>query len=272
LKKYLNELLIGFFLVTVALASPWFNLTISNHELVKTYFSGIGISLLLIIFLISKKPYENLEIKLNPIKLSLLTLFIFGTLSFTWSLNFDSTMNKWLLWLSALFSFLVSLNLNLNHSNLNKLTWSLIVSAGIVASIGILQYLFDPFALTQSAIPGSTFANKNIASQVIILIFPMSFFLILSNKNEGIRVWLATFITAFLLVYIFYASSRTAWIATIVEICLFLLYLIIYRKKLSGWFKWSSNKTNASIAGFILTICLINLLIFWLYKLFNSVS
>jgi hypothetical protein len=86
----------------------------------------------------------------------------------------------------------------------------------------------------------------------------MSFFVILSNKNQGIKVWLATFITAFLFVYIFYASSRATWIATIVEICLFLSYLIIHRKKLSGWFKWSSNKTSASIAGILLIICLIN--------------
>ena len=87
----------------------------------------------------------------------------------------------------------------------------------------------------------------------------MSLFLILSNKNQGIKVWLATFITSFLIVYIFYATARAVWIATSIEIMLILLYFISYKNKLADWFIWNSNKTYASIAGLLLTICLINL-------------
>lgn len=259
LKKYINELLIGFFLISTALASPWFNLTVSNHELVKTYFCGLGISTLLVLSFIFKPHSDKVNLNLNLIKLSLLALFLYGTASFLWSLNFDSTVNKWLLWLTALFSFLVGINLSSNHSNLNKLTWGLTLSAGVIAVIGILQYLFDPFSLTQSAIPGSTFANKNIASQVIVLIFPMSFFLLLSEKNQGIRVWLITLTCSFMLVYIFYATSRAAWIVIFIEIILLILYILNHRKKLPNWFTWNSNKTFASITAVVLTISLINL-------------
>ena len=259
LKKYINELLVGFFLISIAVASPWFNLTVSNHELVKTYFSGFGVSIVFIVIFILRKYDEGAKLNLNLIKLSLLTLFAYGTISFAWSINFDSSLNKWLLWLTTLLSFLIGLNLSSNHSNLNKLTWGLVLSAGTIATIGILQYLIDPFTLTQSVFPGSTFANKNIASQVLVLILPMSFFLLLSDKNQGIKVWLITLNISFLLVFIFYATSRAAWIVTFIEMVLLILYLINYRKKLTDWFNWNSNKTYASIAAVTLTIVLINL-------------
>ncbi|MBW5291108.1 MAG: hypothetical protein Rsou_0778 [Candidatus Ruthia sp. Asou_11_S2] len=42
--------------------------------------------------------------------------------------------------------------------------------------------LFDPFSLTQAAVPApSTFGNKNMATQPIILILPLSLFLFFSD-------------------------------------------------------------------------------------------
>ena len=183
----LNTLWVGIFLFLLAIASPWFNLTVSNHEFIKSYFAGFGIALLMMVSLFYKSHDSEANLKINYIKLSLFSLFLFGTASFFWTIDFDFTFNKWLLWLTATFSFILAINLSLSHDSLIKLTWGLLISAGTIAIIGILQYLFDPFTLTQSAIPGSTFANKNIASQVLVLILPLSYFLILSKKVQACK-------------------------------------------------------------------------------------
>ena len=255
----LNTLWVGFFLFLLAISAPWFNLTVSSHELVKSYFASFGIALLMLASLIYKSYNSKINFKINYIKLSLFSLFLFGTASFFWSLNFDFTFNKWLLWLTALFSFILALNLSTSHDNLIRLTWGLVFSAGTIATIGILQYLFDPFSLTQAAIPSSTFGNKNIASQVLILILPLSYFLMLSKKVEGLKIWLLAVITAFIFVYIFYASSRAAWIVTFIEVLLIIFYLIINRRKVSDWCFWDSNKRNATIFGLLLILLLTNI-------------
>jgi len=257
-KNNLNTLWLGIFLFLLAIASPWFNLTISNHEFIKSYFAAFGIAFLMMASLFYKINDSEVNLKINYLKLSLSILFLFGTASFFWSINFDMTFNKWLLWLTAAFSFILATNLSLSHDSLIKFTWGLLVSAGTIAIIGILQYLFDPFTLAQAAIPGSTFANKNIASQVLVLILPLSYFLLLSKKVDGVKVWLLSILTACIFVFIFYATSRAAWIVSLVEILLIIFYLSINRKKISSWCLWNSNKRNAFIFGLLLMIFLAN--------------
>ena len=50
-QKNLNVYLVGIFLVILAVASPWFNLSVANHTFVKSYFAGIGSALLFLITL-----------------------------------------------------------------------------------------------------------------------------------------------------------------------------------------------------------------------------
>ena len=255
----LNLVWVGIFLFILAIVAPWFNLTVSNHELVKSYFAAFGIGLLMFISLIYKYNNTEITLKINYIKISLFTLFIFGTSSFLWSINFDFTFNKWLLWLTATFSFILALNLSTSHNNLIKLSWGLILAAGAIAIIGILQYLFDPFTLTQASIPASTFGNKNIATQVLVLILPMCFFLMMSKKVEGIKIWILAPIISFIFVFIFYTASRAAWIVTFTETLLIILYFIFNRAKITNWCLWNNNKRNATIFSVILIIFLINL-------------
>jgi exopolysaccharide production protein ExoQ len=255
----LKTLWVGILLFLLAISAPWFNLTVSSHELVKSYFAAFGIALLMLASLIYKSHNSEINFKINYIKISLFTLFIFGTSSFLWSINFDFTFNKWLLWLTAAFSFIFALNLSTSHNNLIRLSWGLILAAGTIAIIGILQYLFNPFSLTQHSIPGSTFANKNIATQVLVLILPMCCFLMLNKKVSELQVWILAFIISFIFAFIFYSASRAAWVVTFTEILLILLYFILNRAKITDWGLWNKNKRNATIFSAILILFLINL-------------
>ena len=255
----LNVFWVGVLLIALAVAAPWFNLTVSSPELVKSYIASFGISLLMFLSLYYKCNNSEVNLKINYIKLTLFLLFIFGTLSTLWSINFDFSVSKWLLWLIAAFSFVLALNLSIENNSLIKLSWGLIITAGVIAVIGILQYLLDPFNLAQNSAPASTFGNKNIAIQPIILILPLSIFLLLSKQVQNLKAWALIIITSLVIVYITYTTTRSAWLAVIIELLLIALYLITNRIKLREWIDWNKNKGYAAIFGILATLVLINL-------------
>jgi O-antigen ligase len=251
--------LLNIFLISIAISSPWLNNTISNHDFVKSYFAFFGLALIMIFSIYMNLKNEEIILKINPIKISLLILFLAGLFSLFWSVNTDLTINKILLWTIGLFSFVIAKNLNNSSENLLSLTWGLVLMAGAIAFVGILQYLLDPFTLTQAASPSSTFGNKNIASQPLVLIFPLSLILIVSNKSHGIKAWIITISIALILSYIFYTKTRAVWIALFFEIILIVSFFINYWFKSNKWIDWNKNKTYASIFGILLLFVLINL-------------
>jgi len=257
--KTLNVFWVGVLLIALAVAAPWFNLTVSSPELVKSYIASFGVSLLMFLSLYYKCNNSEVQLKINHIKSSLLLLFIFGTFSALWSVNFDLTVTKWLLWLIAASSFILAINISIENDSLIKLSWGLVLGAGVIAVIGILQYLFDPFNLAQHSAPASTFGNKNLAIQPIILILPLSIFLLLSKQVQNLKAWALIIITSLVVVYIFYATTRSAWLAVIIELLLIALYLIANRIKLREWIDWNKNKGYATIFGILIILVLINL-------------
>ena len=263
LKSKLNEnhgiLLLGIFLLFLAIASPWFNLSVSNHSIVKSYFASFGISTLLFLVLLNNCRNSDVTLKINYIKLSLISLFIFGTLSISWSVNFDLAVGKWLLWVISAFSFLFALNLSINYGSSIKIAWSLTIAAFAIAIIGLLQYYFNPFSLREATTIASTFGNKNIATEVLVLIFPLSIFLLFSSKVQGIKVWILLGIISLIITYVIFTSTRAAWIAISVELFCIALYFIIKRSEIIHWINWNKNKKNAIIVALIVTLTLLNI-------------
>ena len=170
-----NIIWIGFFLFILSVTSSWFSLTISSPDILKLYVASFGVTLLLILGLYCKCKVPNVDLKINSIKLSLTLLFVLGALSLIWSINFDFALSKLLLWTIGAFSFILSLNLTITDKNLIKLAWCLIVAGTSIALIGLFQHYTNPFSTPLW--PPSSFGNKNFATQVLVLVFPISFFL-----------------------------------------------------------------------------------------------
>jgi O-antigen ligase/tetratricopeptide (TPR) repeat protein len=259
INKSLNILWVGVFLLILAISAPWFNLYISNHDLVKSYTASFGVSLLMLAALYFKCLESDTNIKINYVKLTLFLLFLFGTLSLLWSVNIDFAIGKWLLWIITLFSFILSLNLSLTHNNLIKLAWGLVLAAGLIAIIGVLQRFSYPFSLTEAAWPASTFGNKNMAAQAIVLIFPLFIFLLFSELVQGIKVWVLLVLTSLTFTYIIFTESRAAWISISLELLMIFFYFIIIRLKKRQWVSWNSNKTLACIFILLITALLLNI-------------
>ena len=258
-KEVFNIFWLGIFLLVLALAAPWFDTSMSNHAFTKSYVAIIGSGIIFCLTLFYNLLNLNTTWRINNIKITLLLLFCFGILSLFWSINFNFSVSKLLLWLGVFFCFMIGLSLPRNDDNLAKLAWGLLIAGGAIAIIGILQHLLDPFTLTQAAKPASTFGNKNMATQPLVLILPLSAFLLLSKPVQEARVWALTTLTSLILVYVIYTATRAVWLSISVEVVLVLAYLIFNRKKFKQWLDWNPNKRNASLFALILTMILISL-------------
>jgi tetratricopeptide (TPR) repeat protein len=87
-----------------------------------------------------------------------------------------------------------------------------VISASIVAIVGILQYVFGMDIIPQKGFPASTFFNKNSAAQFIVIVFPLSLWLFVLNKKRK-RHFVFAFMYSCLLIFLFYARTRAAWVA-----------------------------------------------------------
>ena len=256
--KGLNVHLISALAILTAIASPWFDLSVSNHSFVKTYVAGIGAIILVLISLWVKRNESHTNFHISAVKASLLALFALGTLSVFWSVNVDFTITKWMIWFTILCAFVVGYHLKLDDKTIMKLCWGLLISTLVVAGIGILQYLFDPFTLTQAASPSSTFGNKNMATQPIVLILPLALFVLSSNQTTNKQAWIVATIASLMLIFIFYAHTRASWVSIIIENILIAGFLLLKRKTLSEWISWNPTKTKASLFALGLFLLMVN--------------
>jgi O-antigen ligase/tetratricopeptide (TPR) repeat protein len=261
MRKTLSIHFISALAILIAISSPWFDLSVSNHSFVKTYIAGIGVGILALTILWMKNYEKNTIFNLSWIKLSLLVLFILGTLSVFWSNNVDFTITKWLIWFTILCSFFVGYNTNLEEKDLLKLCWGLLISIFLIAIIGILQYLFDfsIFGLTQAVKPSSTFGNRNMSTQPIVLIAPLVLFLLFSSKTTNIQAWILSISTALIFAFIFYTKTRSSWVSLIAEVVVIAGFLLLKYKNLGELISWNKHKTFASITGLLLLLLMLNL-------------
>jgi len=255
----LNIKWLAFFLIVLVVSAPWFNTSIANFSFVKSYVAIFGSGIVFLATLYYNMPIPTRSWQSNQIKTTLLLLFSLGALSMFWSINVDYSVSKFFLWMGTFWCFIIGLNLQNNKGYLTKITWYLVIAGGAIAIIGILQHLLDPFTLTQAAKPASTFGNKNMATQPLVLILPLSVFLLLSKQLQGLKVWGLTTLVSLIIVYVIYTTTRAVWLSISVEIVLVLAYLIFNKRKFKQWFDWNSNKRNASLFAVVLVLILIHL-------------
>ncbi|SMN02375.1 Oligosaccharide repeat unit polymerase Wzy [uncultured Candidatus Thioglobus sp.] len=256
-KKLLNTHWVSALVIILAISAPWFNLDVSNHSFVKSYIASIGIALLVLASLWIRRDMPTI-FTINWLKLSWISLFLLGTLSIFWSVNIDFTISKWLTWFAVLCAYIVGYHLKSDNQNLIKFSWGLLIAAFLIALIGILQYWFDPFSLTQAATPSSTFGNKNMATQPLVLILPLALFLLSSKTIKGDQAWIVAILSALVMLFVFYTRTRSSWLSILIEIILIAGFMLIKRKELGAWISWDKNKTKASWFALGIFLLLIN--------------
>ena len=130
----------------------------------------------------------------------------------------------------------------------------LVFSMTLVSIIGLFQYYFPDnqfiqYLFLQSAKPGATFANKNMASHFIVMTLPLSLMLMLASKVriKIVLYSLATFIGSWFLIY---TVARQAYAAVAVELLILGIFVAIdyYKNHHQSLLSNLTNKSMKKIA------------------------
>jgi O-antigen ligase len=250
--------ILAYLFILLSIVSPWFSPYTANHAFVKMYTFVLGIIAIFIYQIWKNRQKTQLKIHLSITRMLLLALFLLGTLSLLWSVNLDFSITKWTYWFASLLTFLLATQIQPTHSNLLLLSKALITGTTLIAIIGVSQFLFGFDWVTQAAPPASTFGNKNMAAQIIIMSFPLTLFLLFSYEIKQKQLYTLSIASALMLSFLFYTSTRASWLGFIFQSFLIVGYLIIQRKKISQWIHWNRTKTKSVLLFLLLTFTLVN--------------
>ncbi len=228
----------------------------------REFIAEVGFIGLLLFWLYRNRHIRPLNIKISNTRLWLSGLILLATFSILWSANIGFFANKYLMWLGAVAVFLLALNLTAKTNTYITIAKTLVFIGVFIAIIGIGQYLFAIDIFVQNASPAANFINKNRAAQVIVLIFPISLFLLLVDKKSMSNLY--PFFMALMLSYIFYTQTRAAWLGIGVQIIILSIAFVVLKAKFKHAFAgqilhWSKTKTLNSVLAIIMLFLLINL-------------
>jgi O-antigen ligase/Tfp pilus assembly protein PilF len=143
------------------------------------------------------------------------------------NLNSSLYVFSFLLMLIILFYFTIS---NITIDILPQIFRYATISISIAALIGIAQYLgWGFYWIPTAGLPSSTFAYRNMAAMVMIMVIPLGVWCFLSAKNlvQDILWGLATTSMA---IFLLYTRTRGAWVGLIGAIIVSLALLFYLRK------------------------------------------
>jgi len=135
--------------------------------------------------------------------------------------------------LSQLISYGLILFLVFNifeASDLDLISQLISISLILVSLIGLIQYYnpdnnFVQNLFPQTAKPGATFANKNMASHFVVMTLPLALVGLLASKNIRMRIFytISVSVGGWFLIY---TIARQAYLAVIVELLFFFLFVL----------------------------------------------
>lgn len=210
--------LIYFFSCSLLLISPLLFYThIQNFSnLPKATFIQLISCLLLIFWLAEIHSTGRFRIFLHPLLIVILLWLSWSGITIIWSIDRLSGITIWLHWSACFICMFILVNSLKSLSHWDNLIRFSVVSAVIVSIIGILQFTLGFDIIPQGAVPGSTFSNKNIAVQFVIIIWPFSLLLVFLNKQKNLD-WIYSFFHSFIIIYLLYTRTRAGWIAVLIS-------------------------------------------------------
>jgi len=186
-------------------------------------------------------------------------IFFLGTLSIFWSSNVDFYITKWLIWYCAAIVFFFGLKVEQSEKNLRIIFGCFVVAGTMVSLVGLAQYLFDfSWLMRTYGQPSSTFGNKNIAGQSIVLLAPFALFFLFSNKTSKTGIWVYSICLALMVSYAVIIASVAVWLSGGLSMLLITMMMIFDGSKRKKWLFWNRQKTFASLFSTLILLVLVN--------------
>jgi len=198
--------------------------------------------------------------------LPLLLFVALSLLSFLWSINNYENFYQIQIWICALVIFFIYSNYFSNVKQLEIIGAVIAFTATTISILGIFQFFgYNPDFLYQAAVPGTTFGNKNFATQYIIAAWPFSIFTAYSFRKNKIGVISA--LSSFIILYfILITRTRSAWVSTALSIFMSIILFVVYLRKRNISFIDTIILARKSFLKFFLPGLLF--LIIFIYKIF----
>lgn len=145
-------------------------------------------------------------------------------LSFIWSRDYRSALYQFAWLLTFVQLYLLGAYLGRCQIFRRFWLWAAILGGALIAMLGCIQtYQAEVPPFVQIYPPSATFLNKNIAAQYLMAILPLSIFLMISEKSVKLG-WLWSVLSGLILFYHVMASSRTAWVASLITMLAVSIY------------------------------------------------
>ncbi|MRX27498.1 O-antigen ligase family protein [Kangiella sp. HZ709] len=208
------------YLVISLAAIPFLALIISSKKIYPAEMLMKLIFLLiaaggLVAYLVSKRKFTLNKIPLLSIPmLGLIGLTLVGLF---WAHNyFELVMNNFH-WLAALCLAMLLWQWNYNEISVERWLSVFIISATFTAVIGIIQHLFEFSEIKQGAKPASVFFNRNMATQFVMAMLPITLVRFWHCKPKDNKALLFNSVAfCLMLTYIAYTQTRAAWLTLII--------------------------------------------------------
>ena len=202
-----------------------------SPEMMKTFFGISLISISIIWWTFGQLKSKKMIFFKDRLQIPIFGFLGWCYLSLFWI--YDSYMAILLLaqFTSFVLIFVLIVNIFKTHELLKSLLKAIILSMTLVSIIGLLQYYFPNIEtiqnfFIQTAKPGATFANKNMASHFIVMTLPLALVFMVASKNKfSVVIYsLSLFIGSWFLIYTF---ARQAYVAIFIELIVLGLFLLL---------------------------------------------
>ncbi len=205
-------------LVCVASAVPgsFIGSSIGFSDHYREAIAEVGFLGLLIWWLWRNHHVRQINLTFSQTRLWLGGLLLLGGMSVFWSADLSFFTSKYFLWLAAAAALGVTLTVRFDLNTMLQLARGLAFITVYISTVGLIQSLTSTDIFLQTAVPSANYHNKNAAMQVIVLSLPMIFFMLLFERRRELSL-LSWFMLALGYGYAFHTSTRSAWLALLLE-------------------------------------------------------
>lgn len=252
--KRLSWLLAALFFIVVNLG-PWTTPMVANHMFIKAIWAQVILVILWTLWCWQQRQ-DTQPLLLSWPRILFLAFFLWGSLTIFWAINPDFFVFKWLMLLSAAIMFYLCLQLQ--PEDFHRLLIAILVSAFVTAFVAINQLYLNLTKMPQVVVPAATFGNKNMLGQLMILSFPICFYMLLQPKINRVESWFYAISAALLVAILYHTTARGAWLSLGLGIAILAIYFVVDFRQRSKWLFWNRDKTWASIAALAVLLAVVN--------------
>ncbi len=179
----------------------------------------------LIIILKYYKKLKEITLHFTLFHLVILLFFIWFSASRFWVIDKANFIEEWIRH-SALILILLFFTFYAKKLNSRTLIYVFAFITSLISILGMLQfYGLDGNIFEQTALPASTFVNKNLATPLLSFLLPFLYFSILILKDKKVVIALTVGLSISLS-YLFIAATRSSWLGATFSVFIFIIFLL----------------------------------------------